>query len=263
MEFLFSTRCDLIIVNLRKVFCISTTTIYCVCVATLMYAQPTDSLWYSNNQKGNRFEGFHSEKVSSKLDIVSFTLGEIPTYESFNVPSSLFMRFFAPNPTTQYTLRAKKITGTGGYWMQDTSQSCGYGWHQFGPWEVNSVLKPNKINSKDLGVIAKFRSIHSDTIFPVKVFNASKSLNDEYYLVKLKSNNTVLKMAVKITHGKNVVYDIAVPKIMADVIYPIKIPVNKFVGEGYYQVEIRYMKKGDSKTTTSLFHFYHKVYANK
>ncbi len=98
------------------------------CSTMFVYAQP-DSIWKSNHDMVNRYEGLYSQPVAgTELEILSFYSHFENYHAEANSKDELFIRFYLPEKKP-VTIKVFEKEPEKYYWMEPKPFSTKSGWN--------------------------------------------------------------------------------------------------------------------------------------
>lgn len=235
--------------------------IFIVLGSTSLLAQPGPD-WYTNNDRGNRYEGSYSRKVSNpSLNLVSLTA--TPVQYAFGNKQQLNLRFFLEG-STEYDLHAEELRITQYYWMQDKNKNAQSGWNSFEGWHVDYILKQLSIDHRNLGILVQVGDKGSRKYAPVWVSTDGNQPELKRYIAQLRMGRSAAKGSFRIYKGENrtpanLLQERAITAKSSGTIFPIIVPTKTLGDEaGWITVEINMQEKNTMDPFTYSFSFYHK-----
>jgi hypothetical protein len=229
-------------------------------LAASLSAQPDDD-WFSKNDRGNRYEGSYSRKVSNpSVNLVSLTAVS-PKYE-WGKGQQLDVKFY--NPLKQeYELHAEELTVTQFYWMQDKKKETAAGWQRFEGWQVDFLLKRLSIDARNLGVLVRLGERGSRKYAPAQVNLAGETAEAKQYVAQLRLGRPTADGSFKVYRGEkktkeNLVLEQKITAKSSGSTFPIVLAFATIGKEaGWFSVEVNLREKGTLDPFTYSFSFYH------
>lgn len=208
---------------------------------------------------GNRWEGIRPEGVSAPdLELLSL----IVFRENYNINSNvtLKLKFYMWEKANLY-ITAKELVPNKYYFMNPLKVDWEKGWQEFSEWPIDAVLRPNHINSDQLGIIGRLYNdrIGSGVIIPIILYQSNVPKHIDQYTLHFVSKEDLRIVAWELYHVNSNVL------IMQDNLHellggcPFSIIID-FSNEksGYYKLTLncryKYRPGGPKRT----YFFYHK-----
>lgn len=123
----------------------------------LLAALAPDSRWLARNDRGNRYEGKTAQNVSA-VDLIDL-IGFHAYLRRFDPDDdvALHVTFYGDADAAKVRVTAREVVRTEFYWMQIKPYALrrAGGWNDFGVWRVGDVLRPLRIGSDQLAVLAR------------------------------------------------------------------------------------------------------------
>lgn len=227
---------------------------------TFLFAQPNQD-WYTNNDRGNHFEGSYTRKVSNpSINLVSLT-GNLAAYQ-FGKKQKLKVRFFSPDNLI-YNLHAEELRVSQFYWLEDKNQKAIDGWNEFNNWHVDYILKRFSIDYRNLGLLIQLGEKGVRNYLPAFIQLEEESISPKLYIAQIRLGRPASGGSFSIFEGdsrseKNKLKDQVISKKSSGTIFPIVIPIEELKGkEGWFTVEINMKEERTGDPFTYSFSFYH------
>ncbi|MEZ4995372.1 MAG: hypothetical protein R2824_33450, partial [Saprospiraceae bacterium] len=217
--------------------------------------------WYRANDRGNRFEGSYTRKVSNpSISLVSLT-GNLPAY-TFGEKQSLQVRFFSPD-VEEYNLHAEELRVSQFYWMEDKDQKSRGGWNTFSDWQVDYFLKRLSIDHRNLGVLVYLGDKADRHFAPAFIVLPQESSPPEIYIAQIRLGRPSSGGSFSLYKGRSkisaeLILEQAISKKSSGTVFPIVIPFETLKKDGdWYTVEINLKEARTGDPFTYSFSFFH------
>ncbi|MEM7369039.1 MAG: hypothetical protein AAF587_10610 [Bacteroidota bacterium] len=225
-----------------------------------IWAQRSPS-WLSGNDRGNRFEGSYTAKVSNpSINLISLT-GSFEPYE-FGKRQELSVQFFSPQDQS-YFLSSEELRVTRFYWMQAKNVQAQKGWNNLDQWPVDFLLKRFRIDYRNLGVLVRLGKQGSRQFAPAWVFHSQTPSAFKRYIAQLQLGRSAADGRFQIYRGKskkaaNLIQQGKITAKSGGTAFPIVIPAQVLPSkEGWITVAVHLREKGSLDPFSYSFSFYH------
>lgn len=218
---------------------------------TFNCAEGADLYRSENVRENNRWEGYVSEPVGSKFNVVSFHRDRIPRYTKGD---KLTVEFYLPE-AGNVRLNARELNLTGRrYAMEAIRKKWDAGWQRLSPWSVDVFLVPENIRSKNLGIEV---SSSSDVHYPPYVFTKEPKKSNRY-TIHFYTPASINELDYKILDASNIEIDKGdIKKISSKRTFPVSFSMEGR-DEGFYKLSISVDWKHDPGEYIAEYRFYHK-----
>lgn len=225
-----------------------------------LLAQPADE-WFKQNDRGNRFEGSYSQKVSNpSVNLVSLTASTAKY--TLGQGQQLQVRFYNPG-VTEYDLHAEELNVTQFYWMQEKNKSSAKGWQQFAGWQVDMMLKRLSIDARNLGVLVRLGERGGRKFSPAYVSLAGETAAaPRNFIAQLRLGRAAADGNFKVYKGESrskasLLFEQKISAKASGTTFPIVIAADKLGAEAsWFTVEVNFREKGSLDPFTYSFSFY-------
>lgn len=218
--------------------------------------------WLTKNDRGNRYEGSYTRKVSNlSIDLLSLT-GYFESYE-FGKDQTLQIKFYSPEDAS-FRLKAEELVVTQYYWMQAKENEANAGWNQFGDWPVDYYLKRLSVSHRNLGVLIQYNPDSEIRHFLPAFISHSKGFQEiARYVLQFRLGRAIVDGQYKVFRGKtraanHLLTSGKISSKSGGTSFPLVIPVEKFkTFQGWISVEVNCRERGTLDPFSYSLLFYH------
>lgn len=234
---------------------------FLLCLPLLLGGQPSQQ-WYEANDRGNRFEGSYSRKVSNpSISLVSLS-SHIPPY-AFGEKQKLEARFFSPD-VQEYNLHAEELRVSRFYWMEDKNQKSRKGWNSFSGWQVDYFLRRFSIDHRNLGILIHLGDKGERNYAPALIHIEGENREEaQFYIAQIRLGRPSSGGSFSVFKGRsrvpdNLIREQAITKKSPGTVFPIVLPIEELgEKETWFTVEINLKELRTGDPFTYSFSFYH------
>ena len=217
--------------------------------------------WLQSNDRGNRYEGTYTRKVSNpSINLVSLT-GNLPAYH-FGEKQKLEVSFFSPG-LLEYQLHAEELRVSQFYWMEDKNQKSRIGWNVFSGWQVDYILKRLSIDHRNLGVLVCLGEKADRQYTPALINIEGETGENQFYIAQIRLGRPSSGGSFSIFSGTsrvaaNLIREQAITRKSSGTVFPLLIPINELDKKNtWYTVEINLKEARTGDPFTYSFSFFH------
>ena len=216
--------------------------------------------WFQSNDRGNRYEGTYTRKVSNlSIDLVSLT-GFVEPY-TFGEKQMLKAKFYCPAKAS-YQFNVEELIVSHFYWMQDKQTAAREGWNTFENWPVDYLLKSLGITHRNLGILVHLDEASARNFVPVLLFHSQAPQEVTRYVAQLRLGRSAADGRYKVYQGENrnaaaLLLQGNISAKSGGTTFPLIIPATQ-LKEGWLSVEVNLREQGSLAPYSYNFRFYHK-----
>lgn len=216
--------------------------------------------WLQSNDRGNRYEGTYTRKVSNpSVNLISL-MGHLEAY-TFGEKQMLTAQFYSPD-AQDYYLKVEELRVSQFYWMQNKETKAPKGWNTFENWPVDYFLKRLSISHRNLGILAYWGDKSRRSFMPVLLYHSKTPEQISRYVAQLRLGRSAANGTYKVYQGENRSASklITQGKISAKsggTTFPVVVPAAQ-LEEGWIFVEVNLREQGSLDPFAYSFRFFHK-----